>query len=291
MSQLKSKNIKLAIQKEGRLTEETIKLLEAAGLELETYHRRLFAVCRNFPIEILFVRDDDIPDYVQSGVVDLGIVGKNLIYEEDVDVAEILKVGFGYCSLQIAVPKESPIEKIEDLNNKRIATSYPNSTKKYFREKNMKIKIIKIAGAVEITPALGVADAIVDISATGSTMLLNDLRPIATILTSEAVLVANPKSLKNGKGSNINLLITRFKGVLSAKRYKYIMMNAPETALKKIRTIAPGLNSPTIMPLAKEGWIAIHAVIEENQFWYIAERLKELKAEGILVSPIEKMIL
>ena len=291
MSQLKPKNIKLAIQKEGRLTEETLKLLESSGLELETHQRRLFAVCRNFPIEILFVRDDDIPDYVQSGVVDLGIVGQNLIYEENAKVTEILKVGFGYCNLVIAVPKESKVKTIKELNKKRIATSYPNSAKRYCKENNIQAEIIKIAGAVELTPALGVADAIVDISATGSTMILNDLRPIDTILKSEAVLVANPESLKNGKGNNIDLLITRFKGVLAAKRYKYIMMNAPEAALEEIKKIAPGLNSPTVMPLAKKGWIAIHAVIEESQFWYIAERLKALKAEGILVSPIEKIIL
>ncbi len=291
MSKLKRKNIKLAIQKEGRLTEETLKLLESAGLDLETYQRRLFAICRNFPIEILFVRDDDIPDYVQSGVVDLGIVGQNLIYEEQADVVELLKVGFGYCSLTIAVPKESPITSVAELNNKRVATSYPTSTMKFFKEKKLNIKTIKISGAVEITPALGVADAIVDITATGSTMVLNDLRPIANILQSEAVLVANPESLKNGKGSNIDLLVTRFKGVLSAKNYKYIMMNAPESALEDIKKIAPGLNSPTIMPLAKKGWIAIHAVVEEEQFWYIAEKLKELKAEGILVAPIEKIIL
>lgn len=291
MSKLKRKNIKLAIQKEGRLTEETIKLLESAGLELETYQRRLFATCRNFPIEILFVRDDDIPDYVQNGVADLGIVGKNLILEENADVVELLKVGFGYCSLTIAVPKESNITNVSQLDGKRVATSYPNSTENFFEEKNINVKVIKISGAVEITPALGVADAIVDITATGSTMVLNDLRPIGEILQSEALLVANPESLKNGKGSNIDQLITRFKGVLSAKNYKYIMMNAPKSALEDIKKIAPGLNSPTIMPLAKEGWIAIHAVVEEGQFWYIAEKLKELKAEGILVSPIEKIIL
>lgn len=291
MSKLKRKNIKLAIQKEGRLTEETIKLLESAGLELETYQRRLFATCRNFPIEILFVRDDDIPDYVQNGVADLGIVGKNLILEENADVVELLKVGFGYCSLTIAVPKESNITNVSQLDGKRVATSYPNSTENFFKEKNINVKVIKISGAVEITPALGVADAIVDITATGSTMVLNDLRPIGEILQSEALLVANPESLKNGKGSNIDQLITRFKGVLSAKNYKYIMMNAPKSALEDIKKIAPGLNSPTIMPLAKEGWIAIHAVVEEGQFWYIAEKLKELKAEGILVSPIEKIIL
>lgn len=265
-------------------------MLESSGLELESYQRRLFATCRNFPIEILFVRDDDIPDYVQSGVVDLGIVGQNLIYEGNADVVEMLKLGFGFCSLILAVPKESSISSMEQLANKRVATSYPYSTSQFLKKYKLPVKIIKISGAVEITPSLGVADAIVDIAATGSTMVLNDLKPIATILQSEVVLVANPKSLKNGKGPNIDLLITRFKGVLSAKHYKYIMMNAPKESLEKIKKIAPGLNSPTVMELAKPGWIAIHAVIEEGRFWNIAEKLKNLGAEGILVSPIEKII-
>ncbi len=291
MSKLNSKNIKLAIQKEGRLTEDTLELLESAGLELETYQRKLFATCRNFPIEILFVRDDDIPDYVHSGVVDLGIVGQNLIYEEKADVTELLKLGFGFCTLTLAVPKETTITDISQLAHKRIATSFPSSTSQFFKENNVSVEVIKISGAVEIAPALGVADAIVDITATGSTMTLNDLRPIATILKSEAVLVANENSLKNGKGSNIDLLITRFKGVLSAKHYKYIMMNAPKSSLEEIRKIAPGLNAPTVMELAKPGWIAIHAVIDEGQFWDIAEKLKNLGAQGILVSSIEKIIL
>ena len=291
MSKLNNTNIKLAIQKDGRLTEETLRLLENAGFELESHQRRLFAVCRNFPLEVLFVRDDDIPDYVQSGVVDLGIVGQNLIYEESVEVSELLKLGFGYCSLSVAVPKESTVTKIGELNDKKIATSYPNSTQKFFSDKNINIKIIKISGAVEITPALGVADAIVDISATGSTMLLNDLRPIDTILTSEAVLVSNPTALLNRKGENIDLILMRFKGVLSAKRFKYIMMNAPQKSLEKIKKIASGLNSPTVMPLAKPNWIAVHAVIEESEFWDLVPKLKEVGAEGILVSPIEKIIL
>jgi ATP phosphoribosyltransferase len=189
------------------------------------------------------------------------------------------------------VPKETAIKEIQQLANKRIATSFPSSTAQFFKENNIPVQIIKISGAVEIAPALGVADAIVDITATGSTMILNDLRPIGTLLKSEAVLVANESSLQNGKGSNIDLLITRFKGVLSAKHYKYIMMNAPKKALEEIKKIAPGLNSPTVMELAKPGWIAIHAVIDEEQFWDIAEKLKTLGAQGILVSPIEKIIL
>lgn len=291
MTPLQQKNIKLAIQKDGRLTEETLKLLNAAGLELESYHRRLFAVCRNFPIEVLFVRDDDIPDYVESGVVDLGIVGQNLIEEENVEVEELLKLGFGYCTLTVGVPKESTVNNIKELKGKRVATSYPTSTKNFFNKKDIDVKIIKISGAVEVTPALGVADAIVDITATGSTLLLNDLRPIDTVLKSEAVLVANPSSLTNGKATKIDSLITRFKGVLSAKNYKYIMMNAPKKSLEDIAQIAPGLRSPTIIPLADPEWVALHAVIDESKFWEIAEQLKKFGAEGILVSPIEKIIL
>lgn len=291
MSKLKDKNLKLAIQKDGRLTEETMKILDSAGFEFESYHRKLFAICRNFPMEILFVRDDDIPDYVQTGVADLGIVGQNLIQEESASVTEILKLGFGYCHLTLAVPKESKYKDVKDLDKKRVATSYPNTTKNFFKSNGIDIEVVKISGAVELTPSLGVADAIVDITATGSTMVLNDLRPIADVLDSQAVLVANPKVLTNGKGDLIAQLVTRFKGVMAAKHFKYIMMNAPVSSLDEIKGIAPGLNSPTVMPLTKDGWIAIHAVVEENQFWDIAEKLKKLGAEGILVTPIEKLIL
>jgi ATP phosphoribosyltransferase len=291
MSKLKDKNLKLAIQKDGRLTEETMKILDSAGFEFESYHRKLFATCRNFPMEILFVRDDDIPDYVQTGVADLGIVGQNLIEEESATVTEILKLGFGFCHLTLAVPKESSYMELKDLDKKRVATSYPNTTKNYFKKNGFEVDVIKISGAVELTPSLGVADAIVDITATGSTMVLNDLRPVADVLDSEAVLVANPNVLNNGKRVLIDQLVTRFRGVIAAKHFKYIMMNAPQSSLEQIKEIASGLNSPTVMPLAKDGWIAIHAVVEENQFWDIAEKLKKLGAEGILVTPIEKLIL
>ena len=291
MQKLNEKNIKLALQKSGRLTDESLKLLSVAGFEIESYQQRLFAKCLNSPLEILFVRDDDIPDYVQNGTVDLGIVGENMLDEDEPESERLLQLGFGYCSLVVAVPKESEVFSVKQLQDATVATSYPNSTKKFFSQNEVKTKIITIAGSVEITPALGVADAIVDISASGSTMTLNDLRPIETILESQAVLIGNREALKNGRKENIDRILTRFKGVLAAKRFKYVMMNAPKKSLKDIGKIAPGLRSPTIIPLADKGWVALHAVIEESQFWKIAEKLKKLGAEGILVSPIEKIIL
>ncbi|MFZ3010203.1 MAG: ATP phosphoribosyltransferase [Candidatus Microsaccharimonas sp.] len=288
---LKKENLKIAIQKDGRLTEESLKVLKLMGLDLETYGRRLFATCRNFPVEVLFCRDDDIPGYVESGVADLGIVGKNIIIEEKSELSELMKPGFGYCRLMVAVPKESTIQSISDLEGKSIATSFPTTTKQYFDDQGINVKIVQIAGAVEITPALGVADAISDITATGSTMILNDLRPIETILETEAVIVAGPKKLSNDKQELLDQMLTRLEGVIAARSLKYVMMNAPKTSLEAIKQITPGLNAPTVTELARSGWIAIHAVIDEDKFWQVVPKLKNLGAEGILVLPIEKIVL
>lgn len=290
MADLNNKNLKLAIQKEGRLTDETLEFLRKSGLEFESYRQRLFSVCRNFPLEILYVRDDDIPDYVASGTVDLGILGQNILNEERPKVKKILNLRYGFCSLMVAVPKDSDIKEITDLKGKTIATSFPESTKKFFKENNIPINVVRISGSVEITPSLGVAQGIVDLTSTGSTLALNDLRMLTKIYDSEAVLVANEKSLLNGRRVLINKLLTRFKGVLSAKDYKYVMMNAPEEILPKLKKIVPGLKSPTISPLAKEGWISVQTVIKEEVFWETIERLKSIGAQGIIVLPIEKII-
>lgn len=291
MADLNNKNLKLAIQKQGRLTDETLEFLRKSGLEFESYKQRLFSSCRNFPLEILYVRDDDIPDYVASGTVDLGILGQNILNEERPKVKKLLNLRYGFCSLIVAVPKESAVQKVADLKDKIIATSYPNSTKNFFKKNDISVEVVKISGSVEITPALGVAQAIVDLTSSGSTLALNDLRALTKVYDSEAVLIANKQTLLNGKKVLLEKLITRFKGVLSAKDYKYLMMNAPEDVLPKLKKITPGLKSPTISPLVKEGWISVQTVIKEDIFWETIERLKQIGATGIIVLPIEKMII
>ncbi|MGI9252110.1 MAG: ATP phosphoribosyltransferase, partial [Thermomicrobiales bacterium] len=266
--------------------------LHAIGLEFESYGQRLFSHCRNFPLSILYGRDDDIPDYVDRGTVDLGIVGRNLIHEEGVEVEELLPLGYGYCALIVAVLRDSEVQSPEELLEGRIATSYPNSARKYFEMIGGKPEIITISGSVEVAPSLGLADAIVELTATGSSLLLNDLRPIHQILESEAVLVASPGAMANPtKKANIDRLLMRIDAVRAAKRYRYVMMNAPESALNDIRQVIPGMKSPTVVPLADPGWVAVHTAIEETEFWDCVERLRAAGATEILVSPLEKMLL
>jgi ATP phosphoribosyltransferase len=291
MANINNKNLKLAIQKQGRLTDETLEFLRKSGLEFESYKQKLFSSCRNFPLEILYVRDDDIPNYVASGIVDLGILGQNVLNEERPIVKKLLNLRYGFCSLTLAVPKESEIKDVSELRGKTIATSYPQSTKKFFSENNIPVEIVSISGSVEIAPALGVAQAIVDLVSTGSTLALNDLRALTKVYDSESVLIANEDALKNGKKDLLEKLITRFKGVLSAKNYKYVMMNVPEEILPKIKKIIPGLKSPTISPLATKGWLSVQTVIKEDIFWETIEKLKQIGASGIIVLPIEKIII
>lgn len=291
MATINNKNLTLAVQKEGRLTEETLNFLRKSGLDFESYKQRLFSTCRNFPLEILYVRDDDIPDYVASGTVDLGILGQNLLYEERPKVKKLLNLRYGFCTFMLAVPKESTIKDISDLNGKTIATTYPKSTLNFFKKNNVSVQIVRISGSVEIAPTLGVAQAIADLMSTGSTLALNDLRPLAKIYDSEAVLIANEKSTSMpDKKVLLAKLTTRFKGVLSAKNYKYVMINVPAEILPKLKKIVPGLKSPTISPLAKNGWISVQTVIKEDIFWQTIEKLKNAGASGIIVLPIEKMI-
>ena len=287
---LQKDNLKIAIQKNGRLSEDSLKVLEHMGLELETYGRRLFATCRNFPVEVLFCRDDDIPGYVESGVADLGIVGQNIVLETGAELVELSKPGFGYCRLTAAVPKKSDVMQLAELEGKSVATSFPRLTEQLFTARGVNVKVIEITGAVEITPALGVADAILDITSTGSTMMLNDLKPIEVLMETEAVIVSGKRELNPAKQRLVQQMLTRLEGVLAAKNSKYILMNAPAASLEDIRKVCPGLNAPTVMNLARDGWIAIHAVIEEAQFWEVFPELKALGAEGILVMPIEKII-
>lgn len=292
MADLNNKNLKLAIQKEGRLTEDTLEFLRRSSLEFESYNQRLFVLCRNFPLEILYVRDDDIPGYVSSGTVDLGIIGQNILNEEKYNVKKLIDLGYGFCSLIIAVPNESKFTKISDLANKTIATTYPRSATNFFKENHIPVKIVHISGSVEITPALGVAQAIVDLVSTGSTLALNDLRILTKIYDSEAVLIANEESIGiNGRKAILQKLMTRFKGVLSAKNYKYVVMTIPEKILGEILKVVPGLKSPSVSPLAKKGWLSVRTIIKEEIFWETMEKLEMAGAQGIVVLPIEKMII
>lgn len=286
--------LRLAVQKDGRLTEETLALLRACGLEFDSYRTRLFAPCRNFPLSILYGRDDDIPGYVSGGTVDVGIVGRNVLLErgQSEHVRELAPLNFGQCRLVVAVPNEAAIAGPEQLAGKRIATSFPHLVSEYFGARNIAVEITEIAGAVEMTPALGVADAIADLTATGSSLLQHDLRAIASIIDSEAVLVASPQALADeARAATISRLMLRIQGVLAARRFKYVMMNAPRDALDTIRGIVPGLRTPTIVPLADPAWVAVHTVVEEEVFWDVIERLRAAGASEILVTPIEKLVI
>lgn len=290
MKKLNNGYIKLAIQKKGRLTESTIALLRSAGLEFESYQQKLFAACRNFPLNIVYLRDDDIPDYVEKGAVDLGIVGENILFESGNKVNNILSLPYGYCTLSLAVPKESKANRLFDLQGKRIATSYTKLALQYLKKNKMQAELLRINGSVEIAPALQMSDAIIDLVSTGSTMALNDLRVIEKIYESQAVLICK-NNLSSDKMAIIQKLLLRLNGVLAADNYKYVMMNAPRTIVETIQTIVPGLKAPTISPLATPGWISIQTVIQEDVFWETIEKLKGAGATGILVLPVEKLIL
>lgn len=284
--------LRLAVQRNGRLTDETLKLLHSIGLQFESYGQRLLSTCRNFPLSILFGRDDDIPEYVGLGTVDLGIVGRNLIFEENVDVVELHSLGFGYCELVIAVLRDSPHLSPEDLRGHKIATSYPGSAKKYYNSLGWEPDLITLSGSVEVAPGLGLAEGIVELTATGSTLMLNDLRKIGTILESEAVLVANPRSMDDPqRRANIERLLMRIDAVKAARQFKYVMMNAQVEALPAIMEVVPGLKAPTVVPLATEGWVAVHTALREDDFWESIERLRAAGASEILVSSLDKLLL
>ncbi len=287
-----TRRIRLAMQRQGRLTEGTTDLLRGVGLQFESYRQRLLTPCRNFPLDILFGRDDDIPEYVADGTVDLGVVGRNMIVEKGADVEELLSLGFGYCTVVVAVPSESSVQSAEELAGCRVATSYPRTARQYFEGLGMRVELVELSGSVEVAPALGIASAIVDITATGSTLVLNDLRQIATVLESEAVIVANRRALQDPEiQQGVERLMLRIRSALAAGRYKYIMMNAPASAMPQIRQITPGLKTPTVVPLADPEWVAVHTVIAENEFWEVIERLRAAGASEILVLPVEKLLL
>lgn len=286
-----NKNLKLAIQKEGRLTDETLDFLRRSGLEFESYKQRLFSVCRSYPLEILYVRDDDIAGYVGSGVVDLGIVGQNILNEARLQVKKLLNLRFGFCSLILAVPKESDIKSLKDLTGKVIATTYPSSIKKFLNQNDIKAKVVQISGSVEITPTLGVADAVADLTSSGSTLALNDLRILDKIYDSEAVLIANKNVLDTEKKKKLlDQLTLRFQGVLSAGQYKYISMSAPENLLSKMRKIIPAVNLSINKNYVNNKCMQVNAVMKEDVFWENLERFKKYGLSNFILMPLEKII-
>jgi ATP phosphoribosyltransferase len=281
--------LRIAIQKSGRLNEDSIRLLKECGISVSNGMNKLKAEAQNFPLEIFFLRDDDIPEYIAEGVADIGIVGENVLLEASSDVKIIERLGFGKCRLSIAVQKGNKYRSIKDLEGKRIATSYKNVLQKFLRQEKVAAEIHEISGSVEIAPGIGLADAICDLVSSGSTLFMNGLKEVETILQSEAVLIAN-KKLNEAHLEIINRLLFRIRAVRKAKQNKYILLNAPNNKLDKIIRLIPGIKSPTILPLADEGWSSVHSVLEEDEFWEIIEKLKAAGAQGILVVPIEKMI-
>ncbi len=281
--------LKIAIQKSGRLFEDSIRLLKECGIDINNGNKQLKSVAQNFPLEIYFLRDDDIPQYVYDGVADIGIVGENVVKEKAKDIDSIYRLGFGKCRLSIAVPKSMQYKSVNDLSGQKIATSYPVMLQKYLDENNVAAEIHEISGSVEIAPGIGLADAICDLVSSGSTLFTNGLKEVAVILQSEALLVANKNLTAEQKGI-LDKLLLRINAVKTAKHNKYILMNAPNHQLKNIAALLPGMKSPTIVPLAEEGWSSVQSVVNENDFWDVIEKLKEYEAEGILVMPIEQMI-
>lgn len=282
--------LKLAIQKSGRLSDDSIKLLKDCGIDLHNVKDRLKTDADNFPLEIFFLRDDDIPQYVEDGVADIGFVGENVVYEKNKKIEVVEKLGFGKCRLSIGISRNENYTNASYLNNKKIATSYPVIVEKFLKENNITAEIHEISGSVEIAPGIGLANAICDLVSSGSTLFMNGLKEVETILQSQAVLVKN-KNLDAAKQPLLNKLLFRIQSVKKAKNNKYILLNAPNNKLKEIIALLPGMKSPTVLPLATEGWSSVHSVLNENEFWDIIEQLKAQGAEGILVVPIEKMII
>jgi len=281
------KTLKIAIQKSGRLNEKSVEILKNCGLSFENYKSSLISTVTNFPLEILFLRDDDIPEYVQDGIADLGIVGENVIVEAGAEVTYLQRLGFGKCTLKIAIPNESGVTDISELAGKAIATSYPVILEKYLKENNVDAEVRTISGSVEIGPGLGLSDAICDIVSTGGTLKSNGLKPFAEVMKSEAILIG-----KEGSDllPEVQELLQRVRSVLRAKETKYVVLNVAKSNLQKIVDLLPGVKSPTVVPLFDENWVAVHSVIAEYDFWEKINSLKAAGAEGIVVMPIEKII-
>jgi ATP phosphoribosyltransferase len=283
--------MKIAIQRNGRLTEDSVVLLRACGLNFEFLKQSLYSPCRNFDLDVLAIRDDDIPEYVQDGVADLGIAGENILLERKAKVQILAALGFGGCKLMISVPQRSKIRKVADLKGKRIGTTYPVILKSFLHANNVLAEIIKLSGSVELAPSLNVADAICDIVSTGTTAKMNGLRTFCTVLESQAVLVVNKEAMQDKKKrALIERFMIRVRGSQEAGGKRYLMMNAPSDAVSKLKRVIPSLKSPTVVPLAETGMVAIHSVVAEDIFWDVMEKLKEAGASDIIVVPIETII-
>lgn len=284
-------NLKLAIQKKGRLTDKTLNLLRSSGIDIDNYSDRLTVSARNFDLDILFLRDDDIPEYVQDGVADIGVVGENVLLEKQSDVEIVKKLGYSRCRLMIASPNDFVFSSVNQFEGKKIATSYPNILKTYLQKNNVNSKIIDISGSVEIAPTLGIADFICDIVSTGNTLKLHKLKEVTKVIDSEALLISRKNiNADLSKKELLNKLIRRIESSLTAKSSRYLMMNIPADSLERIKEIVPALKSPTVLPLADEGMLAVHAVIAADLFWNIVDDLKSVGASGILLFPIENLI-
>ena len=282
--------LRIAVQAKGRLFEETMALLEESDIKLSATKRTLLVQSSNFPVEVLFLRDDDIPQSVATGVADLGIVGENEFAEKGEEAEIIKRLGFSKCRLSLAMPKDIDYPGVEWFNGKKIATSYPVILEKYMKEKGVSAEVHVITGSVEVAPGIGLADAIFDIVSSGSTLVSNRLKEVEVVMKSEALLIGN-KNMCDEKKEILNELLFRMNAVKTAEDKKYVLMNAPKDKLEEIVAVLPGMKSPTVMPLAQEGWCTVHTVLDEKRFWEIIGKLKALGAEGILVLPIEKMIL
>lgn len=282
--------LRIAVQKKGRLLDESIQLLKECGIKIDNGRDQLKAAARNFPIEVLYLRNSDIPQYIQDGVADIGILGENTIIEKKKDVEVVKKLGFSKCRLALATPKEMPYRDVADLNGKRIATSYPVSLQLFLDRNNIQADIHEISGSVEIAPNIGLADAICDLVSTGSTLFKNGLEEQDIVLKSEAVIAASPK-IDDERRAILDRLLFRINAVLEARNKKYLLMNVPTERVNEVITLLPGMRSPTVLPLAEAGWSSVHTVIDEGRFWEIIDQLRSTGAEGILIVPIDKMIL
>lgn len=279
--------LRFALPNKGRLKDPSVRILRDAGLSFELTERALSVPVRNVDIELLLVRTEDVPELVSDGVADLGITGVDLLVERANGIEPMLELGFGHCSLVAAVPTDSPVHKTDDFDGLRVATAHPNATRSYFEERAISVDIVALRGSVEVAPKIGVADAIVDLVSTGSTMRVNGLRQVGTLLRSQATLVARPERLADPLVRQVE---TTFRAVLAGRRKRYLLLNAPTSALDGITQIIPGLEAPTVIPLAEEGWVAVHSVVDAEHLWEVLPRLEEAGGKGILVLPIEQML-
>lgn len=282
--------LKIAIQKSGRLNEDSLKLIKDCGISIDNGKDQLKASARNFPLEVFYLRNGDIPQYLRDGVVDIAIIGENVLFEKGEDILFVERLGFSKCKVSLAIPKDVEYEGMNYFNNKRIATSYPKTVNKYLQPKGINTEIHLINGSVEIAPNIGLADGICDIVSSGSTLFKNNLKEVEVLMKSEAVLAVSP-NISEETQKILDKLQFRIKSVLKGRDSKYILLNAPNDKLEEIISILPGMRSPTVLPLADEGWSSVHSVLNKNQFWNVIDELKAKGAEGILVCPIEKMVL